>query len=214
MRDIDLMIFDFDGTLVSTGCDLVLSVNHTLQELGLKQIPEPEIISFVGDGVNKLIERALGNSNLQHYEQAMKIFGDYYGRHLLDHTVLYPGVEEILKYYNRKNKIILTNKRQEFTLDICKGLDIGKYFTQIIGDGTLPYKKPDKRLIETILHNTAMVKEKTVIIGDGINDIILAKHSGITSCVCLNGLGCRQNLLSASADYYVENILEIKLFFN
>jgi phosphoglycolate phosphatase len=214
MKEVDLMIFDFDGTLVSTGTDLALAVNYTLDKLGLKQKREEEIIAFVGDGVRKLIERALAQDCPEHYPEAIKIFGSYYSEHLLDNTVLCPGVEEILKKYQHKDKVILTNKRYNFTTAISHGLGIEKYFLEIIGDGSTPYKKPDKRLVDYILHKYRKEKEKTVIIGDGINDINLAKNSGILSCSCLKGLGKREDLLAANADYYCENILEISSFFD
>jgi HAD superfamily hydrolase (TIGR01549 family) len=126
---------------------------------------------------------------------------------------LCPEAEEILKYFQHKNKVILTNKRYNFTMAISHGLGIEKYFIEIIGDGSLPYKKPDKRLVDYLLHKYSKEKEKTVIIGDGINDINLAKNSGILSCSCLNGLGKREDLLTANADYYCENILEISSLF-
>ena len=213
MKEVDLMIFDFDGTLVSTGADLAHAVNYTLNKLGLKKKREDEIIAFVGDGVTKLIERALGQDGLAHYPEAIKIFGSYYSEHLLDNTVLCPGAEEILKKYQHKDKVILTNKRYNFTRAISHSLGIEKYFIEIIGDGSLPYRKPDKRLVDYLLHKYGKEKEKTVIIGDGINDINLAKNSGILSCSCLNGLGKPDDLLTANADYYCENILEISSFF-
>ena len=117
MKEVDLMIFDFDGTLVSTGSDLVAAVNYTLQQLGCEPRREDEIISFVGDGVKELIERALGNDHLAFYPEAIKIFSSYYGEHLLDNAALYPGAEEILKHFQHKKKVILTNKRYNFTLD-------------------------------------------------------------------------------------------------
>jgi phosphoglycolate phosphatase len=213
MVEVDLMIFDFDGTLVSTGTDLANSVNYTLNKLGLKQKREDEIIAFVGDGVTKLIERALGQDYHEYYPEAIKIFGSYYSEHLLDNTVLCPGAEEILKYFQHKNKVILTNKRYNFTKAISHGLGIEKYFIEIIGDGSLPYRKPDKRLVDYLLHRYSKKKDKTVIIGDGINDVNQAKNSGILSCSCLNGLGKKEDLLAANADYYCENILEVKSFF-
>ena len=213
MKKVDLLIFDFDGTLVSTGTDLVCAVNYTLGQLGLEQIKADEIISFVGNGVKKLIERALGNDCLEYYPQANEIFSNYYSEHLLDNTVLYPGVKEILEYFQHKKKIILTNKRHNFTLAISHGLGIEKYFTEIIGDGLMSYKKPDKRLVDYLLHKYSMEKEKTVMIGDGINDITVAKNSGILSCVYLNGLGKREDLLAATADYHCESLLEIRSFF-
>ena len=213
MKEVDFVIFDFDGTLVSTGTDLVAAVNYTLEQLGCKLRKEDEIISFVGDGLKKLIERALGDDYIDYYPEAIKIFSSYYSRHLLDNTTLCPGAEEILKYFQHKKKAILTNKRHDFTKAISHGLGIEKYFVEIIGDGSLPYKKPDKRLADYLLHKYGMGKEKTVIIGDGMNDITLAKNSGILSCAYLNGLGKKEDLMAAGADYYCENLREISSLF-
>lgn len=213
MKEIDLMIFDFDGTLVSTSTDLALAVNHTLGQLGLAQIKKDKIISFVGDGVAKLIERSLGVNCLDQYPAAIEIFSNYYSKHLLDNTAMYPGAEEILKYFQNKTKVILTNKRYNFTVAITHGLGIEKYFREIIGDGSMPYRKPDKRLVDYLLSKYSVEKEKTIIIGDGMNDLVLAKNSGIMSCSYLNGLGKKEDLLAAGADYYCENISEIRSLF-
>lgn len=213
MREVDLIIFDFDGTLVSTGSDLIAAVNYTLKQLGFVPRQDDEIISFVGDGVKELIDRSLGNDHLALYPEAIKIFSSYYGEHFLDKTVLYPGAQEILEHFQQKKKVILTNKRHHFTLAISRGLGIEKYFVEIIGDGSFPYRKPDKRLVDYLLSKYNLEKEKVVIIGDGINDIKLAKNSGIVSCAFLNGLGKPVDLLAASADYYCENLSELSSLF-
>jgi phosphoglycolate phosphatase len=213
MKKIDLMIFDFDGTLVSSGADLINSINYTLNALKLEKRREREIISFVGNGINNLIERALGQNHIKYHEEALKIFTDYYGKHLLDNTGLCPRVEEVLKNFENKTKIILTNKRYNFTLAIAQGLDIARYFVEIIGADSTPFQKPDRRVIDYILNKYEVVKEKTLIIGDGINDIAVAKNSGILSCACLNGLGNRQDLLNLNADYYCEDLLEMNSLF-
>ncbi|OPY82381.1 MAG: Phosphoglycolate phosphatase [Smithella sp. PtaU1.Bin162] len=213
MKEVDLIIFDFDGTLVSTGTDLAAAVNYTLVKLGCGRKQEEEIIGFVGDGVAKLIERALGVDALEHFPEAIKIFDNYYSEHLLDRTVLCPGAEEILKYFRNKTKVILTNKRYNYTQAISRGLGIEDYFLEIIGDGSMPYRKPDKRLMDYLLTKYSTEKERAVIIGDGINDIILAHKSGILSCACLNGLGKREDLLASRADFYCEDLREISSFF-
>ena len=214
MRKIDLMIFDFDGTLVSTGADLIQSINYMLNTLKLKEKTGQEILSFVGDGVGKLIEKALGPDNIKYREKAMTIFTDYYGEHLLDNTTLCPHVEDVLTNYENKTKIILTNKRYIYTLAIAQGLNIARCFAEIIGADSTPFLKPDSRVIDYILNKYKAAKEDTLIIGDGMNDIVVAKNSGILSCACLNGLGNRQALLDARADYYCEDLLEINSLFN
>lgn len=210
MKKVDLMIFDFDGTLVSTGTDLALAVNYTIEQLGCQTRSQDEIISFVGDGVTKLMERALRVDSLDRYPAAMEIFSKYYSEHLLENTTLHPGAEDLLKFFHNKNKVILTNKRYNFTVAISRGLGIDKYFCEIIGDGSMPCRKPDKRLADYLLTKYKVEKEKTVIIGDGMNDLVLAKNSGILSCAYLNGLGKREDLLEAKADFYCDNLREIK----
>lgn len=214
MKKIDLMIFDFDGTLVSTGADLIQAINYMLNTLKLKEKPGKEILSYVGDGVGKLIEKALGPDNIKYQEKAMTIFTDYYGKHLLDNTKLCPHVEDVLTNYKNKTKIILTNKRYIYTLSIAQGLNIAPYFLEVIGADSTPFLKPDSRIIDYILNKYKVAKEDTIIVGDGMNDIVLAKKSGILSCACLNGLGNRQELLNAQADYYCEDLLEINSLFN
>ena len=213
MIKIDLMIFDFDGTLVATGTDLVISINRMLNSLQLNERSEQEILGFVGDGVPKLIERALGPDHKEFQEEAMSLFTDYYSHHLLDNVKLYPHIKEVLIKYENKPKVILTNKRHIFTLAIAQHLNIAKYFVEIIGADSTPFQKPDRRVIDFILNKYGAAKEKVVMIGDGINDVIVAKQSGILSCACLNGIGNRQDLLNLKADYYCEDILEINLLF-
>ena len=214
MKQIDLMIFDFDGTLASSGADLALAVNFTLNKLLLKPRTQQEIINFVGDGINKLIDRALGRDNLKYHEEAMTIFNDYYREHLLDNTKLYPHALEVLEKFADKKKIILTNKRHKYTLAIAQGLNIAKYFVEIVGADSTPFQKPDKRLMEYLMNKYSPEKKRTIIIGDGVNDIMLAKNSGILSCAYLNGLGNRQELLSLNADYYCESLMEINSLFS
>jgi len=213
MKKIDLMIFDLDGTLVSSGTDLAVAVNYTLKELGLPPRPEKEIIGFVGDGIRKLIQRSLGDLREGLVDNALKIFTDYYSDHLLDNTNLYPDVLDVLTNFADKTKIILTNKRYEFTLKIVRGLNLENHFNEIIGADTLPYQKPDARLIDYLLHKYEVKKDKTVMIGDGINDIYVAKNAGIISAAYLNGLGSKDDLLAAKADYYCESLLELNLLF-
>jgi phosphoglycolate phosphatase len=213
MKKIDLVIFDFDGTLVATGDDLVNSINHTLKTLHLQEKSKKEIISFVGDGVRKLMERSLGQGNMRFHEEAMKIFTDYYGKHLLDHTALYPHVEEVLTNFKEKKKIILTNKTYNYTLMIAAGLKIDKYFTEILGIDSTPYSKPDPRVIGYILEKHQSAPENTLMVGDGVNDIIVAQNSGIISLGLLNGLGNREDLLKQNADYYCEDILQLNSLF-
>jgi phosphoglycolate phosphatase len=78
----------------------------------------------------------------------------------------------------------------------------------------MPFAKPDRRIIDYLLDKYRAAKEKTLMTGDGRNDILVARNSGILSCAYLNGLGGRKDLLNLNADYYCEDLLEIKSLFN
>jgi len=118
-----------------------------------------------------------------------------------------------LKHFKNKTKIVLTNKRYQFTMMILKGLKIEGYFTEIIGIDSLPFFKPDRRVVEYLLNKHVYARENSLMIGDGVNDIMTARNSGILSCACLNGLGKRDDLLKLEASYYCEDILEITSLF-
>jgi phosphoglycolate phosphatase len=214
MIKVEFLIFDLDGTLAASGQDLVSAVNHTLQVLGMETLNHKRIISFVGDGVQELIMRALGGGNKELFVRAMKIFTEYYRDHLLDQTILYPGVRECLDYFGAKRKIVITNKRQEFALKIVQGLGIAPFFEDIVGGDVMAYKKPDPRLVEPYFHRFRIPREETVIIGDGPNDILLAKNAGVWSCACLNGLAPRNSLLKLQPDYSCESLLELRELFS
>jgi phosphoglycolate phosphatase len=214
MKHIDLMIFDLDGTLVNSGGDIVASVNYTLETLAIPVKKPKEILSFVGDGVNKMIERALGNEFQHLFDEAMDIFSDYYARHMLDMTSLCDSVIEVLDHFRDKKKVIITNKRRYFTLKMTDALGITKYFEEIIGADSTAYKKPDPRLFIPLIERVGAVYNDTVVIGDGVNDIMLAKNTGVLSCALLNGLTHRDILLALDPDFACEGLRELLKIFD
>jgi phosphoglycolate phosphatase len=209
MKPVDLMIFDLDGTLVTSGKDIAASVNHTLISMGFPAIEECVILEYIGDGVKKLIERSLGPASCDRFEEALILFSRHYDEHMLDTTTLYPGVVEVLRHFQDKKKVILTNKRHRFAVAICDALQLTHCFDDIMGADSTPYIKPDARLADVLLTRFHVRPERTVIIGDGINDILLAKNAGLMSGAFLNGLTDRETLLNLNPDYICEVLSEI-----
>ncbi|HPC73683.1 MAG TPA: HAD-IA family hydrolase [Syntrophales bacterium] len=213
MKPIDLMVFDFDGTLVQSGEDIASSVNRTLRGLGLQPLERERIIRFVGDGVNKLIERSLGAAHRDLFDRALSMFRDVYGKHLLDSTGLYPGVREVLEHFREKRKVILTNKSHVFTMRIAEALDLKGHFDDIIAGDSTPYVKPDPRLIRPLMERFRANPDRTAVIGDGPQDVLLARSAGALSCAFLNGLAPRTDLLALEPDLTCERLDELKTFF-
>jgi len=213
MKHIDLMIFDFDGTLVNSGGDIAASINYTLNTLRIPVMEQDEIISYIGDGVQKLIERSLGQSKQHLFVEALKIFSDYYANHMLDTTSLCDSVIEVLEHFRRKKKLIITNKRKYFTVAMTEAFHITHYFDDIIGADSTPYKKPDPRLLIPLIEKFGVENRNTVVIGDGVNDVMLAKNSGALSCTLLNGLTPRDVLGSLNPDFACEGLSELITLF-
>jgi len=213
MKPVDLMMFDFDGTLADTGEDIAASVNHALTALGLGSLPVDVILGFVGDGLRILMERSLGVDHREKLDEAMAFFLRHYEKHLLDHTRLYPAAEGMLNFFHSKKKVILTNKRYYLTMAIAKGLKIDRHFLEIVGADSTPFQKPDGRVIAYLLEKYDVEPQRAVLIGDSANDVAAAKNAGVLSCVHLNGLGNREAMLKMGADFYVEQLTEIRSHF-
>ena len=213
MESVELMVFDLDGTLVLSEKDLAAAVNHTLQTLGLPVIASETIRGLIGDGVQMLVRRALGPHAGECLDQEMAIFSAHYMEHLLDHTTLYPDVLDVLDHFDYKRKVIVTNKMQQYAMKIAEGLGIASRFLEIIGGGSTPYAKPDPRLLQLVMEKWEAAPERTVVIGDGINDILLARQAGALSCSFLGGLTQRDKLLSLAPDRSCEALAELKTLF-
>ena len=206
---VDLVIFDFDGTLVDTGEDIALSVRHTLEQLNLPILEKAEILTFIGDGVIRLIELATTGQDQALREKALAIFSEHYDRHMMDHASLDPGVVEVLRHFAQKRKVILTNKRLRFTEKMAAALQIGDFFNEIIGADSTPFMKPDPRLVSNLLLRHPADRARTIMIGDGINDILLARNAGILSAGYLRGLGSREEILALGPDMVFEDFGEL-----
>lgn len=208
-RDGELLMFDLDGTLIDSTADLAAAVNYTLGELGLRQLRQEEIASYIGDGLRMLIRRALGVDDQALLLRAVDIFKPYYRRHLLDTTVLYPGVRETLDRYADRRLAVITNKQQEFTEAILEGLGIRHRFDVVLGGDAVERAKPDPLPLQEAMRRTAVPPKGAVMIGDGPNDILAARAAGVRSIAVGYGLGTREQLLALAPDIFIENLEQL-----
>jgi phosphoglycolate phosphatase len=209
MKQIDLMVFDLDGTLVRSGEDLAVAVNHTLKTLGFPALDSNTVQGFVGDGLEALVKKALGPSDREYHERAMAIFYSHYSEHLLDHTTLYPDILTVLEYFADKMKVVVTKKKQQYAMRIAKGLGIDSYFLEIIGEDGSPYVKPDPRLLHLVMAKWGVTPGRTAVIGDGVNDVLFARQAGALSCAFLGGMTERGKLLSLAPDLTCETLSDL-----
>jgi phosphoglycolate phosphatase len=183
--DSDLAIFDLDGTLIDSKLDLVLSVNATRTHMGMPELTEETISSYVGNGAPVLIQRAMGEGAAQsEVDRALEYFLGHYKIHKLDNTRLYPGVQEALDVLRADGVqlAILTNKPVGASRGIISGLGLADHFLRIYGGNSFAAKKPDPIGIETILSDSGAARERTVMVGDSHVDIETARNAGVAAC--------------------------------
>ena len=152
-----LILFDLDGTLIDSGPDLAAALNFMLQELGRKTFNDETIHTWVGNGAQTLVKRALlGKKELdidveeKLFQKALAIFLEHYEQNVCVKTFLYPNVASTLEKLQAKNytMCIVTNKPYAFVKPILETLDIEKYFDAYIGADSLEKKKPHPMPLE------------------------------------------------------------------
>lgn len=205
----DLLIFDLDGTLVDTRRDLANAVNHALRQLGKNEVEVDTVTGYVGDGVRKLLERALGDAAKTELETAHRHFRSYYHEHIADFSQPYPGVREVLEHFAHKQKAILTNKPQEFTEALLQRLDIHRQFAMIIGGQAHLKLKPDPEAVLTILYHFGLPASRALIIGDGENDILVGKAAKIVTGAAAYGFRPVEKLRALQPDFVIEAPAEL-----
>ena len=181
----DLVIFDLDGTLIDSSRDLANSVNATRAWLHLPPLENKLVYSYVGNGATVLIQKALGpNCSDGEVQSALAYFLGYYREHMLDYTVLYPGVRDVLdRFHDAGIKMaVLTNKPVRFSQGIIDGLGLTAHFQRVYGGNSFDQKKPHPVGIETLIAEYGVSREKTIMVGDSSVDVQTARNAQVPVC--------------------------------
>jgi len=210
--EVDLLIFDLDGTLVDTRRDLANAVNNALRQMGRKEIDLETMTGYVGDGIRKLLERALGSAAENEVEIARRHFRQFYFEHIADFSKPYPGIPGLLEYFSGKKKAVLTNKPQEFTEALLQRLEICRHLEMIIGGQPNLELKPDPEAVLKILHHFQVAPSRAIMIGDGENDILAGKAAMMKTCAATYGFRPPEKLLALQPDFVIHRPPELKNF--
>lgn len=214
----DLLVFDLDGTLVDSRDDIACSINHALKSLNLPGLPAEKIIAYVGHGVSNLILSVLSEveggegtsgTRSKHFDKALARFRRYYSEHLLDCTMLYPGVLEALAGLEGIRKAVVTNKPTDYSVRILEGLGVRAHFGMVMGGDFGGTKKPAPDAILSVMAECSAAPESTMIVGDSPMDIESGRGAHVKTCAVLYGFGKREDLLRAEPDYAIERIMEL-----
>jgi len=209
-KKVDLIIFDFDGTLVNSQADIINSVNKMLLALGLPGKRPEEIAGFIGTGLKQLIIDVLGEASASKLKEAVKLYKDIYRKHMFDNTAMYPGVMEALEYFKDKKKIVISNKSKEFIELSLKKFKIEKFFIKVSGGDDDNCRKPSACPIIKVMKEFKVKQSETIIVGDSFLDIQTGINAGIFTCGVTCGIGKKEDILALKPDFVIDRISKLK----
>jgi phosphoglycolate phosphatase len=212
MTSFQILVFDFDGTLVDTKKDIADSVNRTLKELELRTLDPETLYTFIGKGVTHLMTRSLEKTGYGDLSRTIEVFMRHYEEHLMDQTDLFPNCRETLEHFADKENTILSNKPTRFITQILDALNWRAPFSTIIGGDLMPAKKPDPGGLLHILEQHGVHPKDTLMIGDSLVDIETGKRAGVKTCGVTYGHAGRKSLESAQPDWIIDDLSELKQF--
>ena len=205
LQNIRGVAFDLDGTLVDSAPGLTAAVDNALYALELPMAGEERVVTWIGNGADVLIQRALtwarqeraalraaqGKPSVDHddipqaEQQAIlrKLFDRYYGEVAEEGTFLFPHVADTLGALQAKGLPLglVTNKPTPFVAPLLEALDIAKYFSVVIGGDDVQNKKPHPDPLLLVAERMGIAPQQMLFVGDSRNDIQAAKAAGCPS---------------------------------
>jgi len=215
MIAIDAILFDLDGTLIDSQKDLAESVRYLQRAYQLPLSDDRQVASFIGDGVVRLVERAVPGLQGDPLQKAVEQFKDYYRQHCLDRTILCDGAREVLEWFQNKKLAVVTNKPERISRRILAGLDVADYFSVVLGGDSLPRKKPDPLPIQQALVAMGGISPtRAVMVGDGVNDIAAGRAAGVLTCDLDSTISHNGSKKTQRPDFKILNLHELMRIFN
>ena len=209
-----LIIFDLDGTLLNTIGDLAIGCDHMLALRGLPGHTYEEYCTFVGNGIMRLVERALPEElrTEEYVKAARKDFVDYYIDHIDQKSVPYEGIIELVDELQAKGAklAVASNKFQAGTEKLIRKFFPNIDFVEICGNREGVPLKPDSALVDFILEKAGVERNRVAMVGDSGVDIQTARNAGITSVGVSWGFRSVEELKENRADYIVSSAEELR----
>ncbi|HRX60927.1 MAG TPA: phosphoglycolate phosphatase [Candidatus Competibacter sp.] len=220
-ENVSAIFFDLDGTLVDSVPDLTAAVNVMLRQLGLPAREEAQVRTWVGNGMDNLLHRALtndmaGQAEPELFARAKPLYKTAYADHISVYSELYPGVREGLAELRDAGfpMACVTNKLVEFALPLLKQLGIDHFFATVVGGECIPRPKPAPDALLLCAERLEVPVDRGLMVGDSLNDVGAARNAGC-SVVCVPyGYNHGRDIREARPDVVIDSIAELPPLLN
>lgn len=212
-----MVLFDLDGTLIDSVSDLAYCVDEMMKTLDMPVRGEAAVRNWVGNGVERLVERALvndlnGKPDAVLLAKGLPIFKQLYAENTSGRSFLYPGVKEGLEYIKSMGLRMgcVTNKAEQFTLPLLKDMGILDMFETVICGDTLPVKKPDPGPLFYAAGWFNCAPHEALMVGDSISDVKAARAAGF-NIICMSyGYNHGEDIRNYHPDAVLDSMVELK----
>ncbi|MGH8279630.1 MAG: phosphoglycolate phosphatase [Gammaproteobacteria bacterium] len=216
MAALRLVVFDLDGTLIDSVPDLAVTVDLMCRELAVHVPGAGKVRQWVGDGVRRLVKRALtgseaGEPEVSLYRRGMQLFQRFYLEHLSEHTRPYPEVRAVLDRLQGEGFALacVTNKSGEFTGPLLEALDLRRYFGVVVSGDTLAERKPSPLPLLYVSGKLAVAPAAACMVGDSANDIRAAHAAGFVPVAVSYGYGNPVEVAAAGPEIVLATLDEL-----
>ncbi len=211
-----MVLIDVDGTLVDSVPDLAYCVDAMMNQLGLPRRGASEVRLWVGNGVERLVRRALigaldGEPDEALFNQAYPIYLKLYETNVSERSVLYPGVREGLAWLKQQGFKLgcVTNKAAQFTLPLLKNLGVYNDFGIVVCGDTLPEKKPHPAPLLHAAKHFGVTPQQSLMLGDSVSDVKAARAAGF-KIICMSyGYNHGQDIRTSHPDAVIDSMAEL-----
>ena len=210
------IIFDLDGTLADPREGISNSIKYALEKMNKGGFSEDLLERFIGPSLQWGFSNIFG-LNEKDTGHAVKYFREYFGDKGLYENEPYPGIKELLENLQSSGKklYIASSKLEKYVLRILEHFGFEQYFTMVKGADYGGLNASKQELIYEIMAVRDIAHEKNVVmVGDTVYDIEGGKHNRISTLAVGYGFGIKDELMSAGADYFAENVDELSRILN
>jgi phosphoglycolate phosphatase len=207
--NVDLIVFDLDGTLADSLADLTNAANHACRRLNLPEHAPGAVKSMIGGGERKFVERVVGPENQGLVAECLQLYLDYYWEHCGDLTRLYPGVAATLRKLAGKKLAVLSNKRQDLTEKILGLLGVASYFAATRGGGRGLPLKPSAAPLKALIRDLRVEPARVLMVGDKTADVTAGREAGAFTAAVTYGYGAPAALTAAAPDFVLRKFSQV-----